>query len=188
MLNKFVTFLLTHNRITFPSKSILIAAQSPSPCGYLGDNTSECKHSSSQVSHYQKQASGPTLNRIDIRHHVPEVKVEKLTGQSKTDTETSRDIRKRVQKVRDIQLKKFKDKIISSNAEIYINTIKASCSLSENYISLSKQAVKINLLARSWHRIIKLAVTIADLKQENNIKSLYIAENLQYQPRTLEHR
>jgi len=174
-------------RVTFPAKFMLIAAQNPCPCGYLGDPFHECRCTQSQILRYQKRVSGPMLDRIDIHLDVPAVKVDKLTENYKNaKTETSMQIRARVQKAKDIQIKRFRsvsDKI-TSNAEIRHKDIKIFCPLSEESQSLLNIAVdKMGLSARSYHRIIKLSRTIADLEGSININPPHIAEALQYRPR-----
>lgn len=176
-------------RVNFPAKFMLIAAQNPCPCGYLGDPMRECKCTPSQIIRYQKRVSGPMLDRIDIHLDVPAVKVDKLTQDYKNiKIESSRGIRVRVQKARNMQTKRFKSGIsltkISSNAEMTNKDIKAFCELSSECLSLLKLAVdKMYLSARSYHRVIKLSRTIADLEEAKNIASSHIAEALQYRPR-----
>lgn len=185
MEDGFVTISRAQGRITFPSKFMLVAAQNPCPCGFLGDKTHACNCTASQILRYQKRVSGPMLDRIDIHLEVPAVEVEKLTSDDKTiKRETSAQIRKRVQKARDIQLKRFKNTKISSNAEMTNRDIKKFSELSQDCLALLKMAVtRMNLSARSYHRIIKLARTIADLEEEKNIKPTHIAEALQYRPK-----
>ena len=185
MEDGFVTISRAQGRITFPSKFMLVAAQNPCPCGYLGDKTHTCRCSASQVIRYQKRVSGPMLDRIDIHLEVPAVRVEKLTSNETIKRETSSQIRKRVQRAKDAQLARFKISKITSNSEMTNKDIKKYCGLSEDCISLLKMAVtRMNLSARSYHRIIKLSRTIADLEGEKNIKPSHIAESLQYRPKT----
>ena len=123
------------------------------------------------------------LDRIDIHLDVPAVKVEKLTSSQKINNETSTAIRNRVQKARDLQTKRFKTTKISSNAEMLNKDIKKYCVLSDDCIELLKMAVsKMQLSARSYQRIIKLARTIADLEGSIDIKIQHIAEALQFRP------
>lgn len=180
----FVTISRASRRITFPSKFLLFAAQNPCPCGYLGDKTHECKCNPAQISRYRNKISGPMLDRIDIHLEVPAVKVEKLTNAQVTKNETSESIRKRIQSAKDFQTKRFKNDKISSNAEMNNKDIKKYCILSSDCINLLKLAVsKMNLSARSYQRIIKLARTIADLENSKDIKEAHIAESLQYRPK-----
>lgn len=180
----FVTISRASKRLTFPSKFLLFAAQNPCPCGYFGDKTHNCTCAPAQILRYQKKVSGPMLDRIDIHLDVPAVKVEKLTSAQKTKNEASESIRKRVQKARDLQTKRFKGAKISSNAEMNNKDIKNFCLLSDECINLLKLAVsKMQLSARSYQRVIKLARTIADLDGSSEIKPAHIAEALQYRPK-----
>jgi magnesium chelatase family protein len=184
MEDGFVVISRASGRILFPSKFILFAAQNPCPCGYFGDPTHDCKCMPGQVLRYQKRVSGPMLDRIDIHLDVPAVKVEKLTSKEKLKTESSNEIRKRVQAARDIQTKRFKASKITSNAEMGNKDIRKFCELSDECLNLLKLAVtKMQLSARSYQRTIKLARTIADLEQEKEIKPSHIAEALQYRPK-----
>ncbi len=113
---------------------------------------------------------------------VPAIPPGKLTGRFKS--ESSSTIQKRVQKARDIQLKRFKGLKITSNAEMNNKQLKQFCNLDEQSILLLKQAIsKLNLTARGFHRVIKIARTIADLEDSAKIKSNHIAEALQYRPK-----
>lgn len=180
-----VTISRSSGRVNFPSKFMLVAAANPCPCGFLGDGARQCSCGTAQVLRYQKRVSGPMLDRIDIHLDVPAVKIEKLTQQSNPElVEGSSTIRKRVQKARDIQVKRFKNTKIVSNAEMGNKQLKEFCQLSEDCINLLRLAVsKMNLSARSYNRTIKLARTIADLENSIDIKVSHIAEALQYRPR-----
>lgn len=180
----FVTISRASKRLTFPSKFMLFAAQNPCPCGYFGDKTHQCNCAASQIIRYQKKVSGPMLDRIDIHLDVPAVKVDKLTGSQKNQNESSSVIRKRVQNARDAQTKRFKGSKVSSNSEMNNKDIKKYCALSDECISLLKLAVdRMQLSARSYQRVIKLARTIADLENSKDIKAAHIAESLQYRPK-----
>jgi magnesium chelatase family protein len=171
-------------KTTFPAQCMLVAAQNPCPCGYLGDKHHECTCAPSQILRYQKKVSGPLLDRIDIHIDVPAVKVHKLTEED-NDVEDSEKIRKRVQKARDLQLKRYKGSKIGSNAELSNKSIKVYCTLSEECLQLLRMAVtKMHLSGRSYYRTIKLARTIADLENVESIAPSHIAEALQYRPRS----
>lgn len=188
MEDGFVVISRASGRLIFPSKFILFAAQNPCPCGFFGDPTKNCTCTASQVLRYQKRISGPMLDRIDIHLDVPAVKVEKLTDRQKIKEESSQSIRKRVQNARNLQTKRFKNSKITSNAEMTNKDIKKYCSLTEECLSLLKLAVsKMQLSARSYQRVIKLARTIADLETSKEIKPNHIAESLQYRPKVENH-
>lgn len=178
-----VSISRANGKTTFPAKCMLVAAQNPCPCGYLGDKSHDCSCAPSQILRYQKKVSGPLLDRIDIHVHVPAVNVEKLTEQESNE-ENSNSIRTRVQKARDRQIERYNGKKISSNAELNNKTIKEFCALSEECTILLRTAVTtLNLSGRSYHRVLKLSRTIADLEDSDEIKKGHIAEALQYRPK-----
>lgn len=182
-----VTISRANGKTTFPAKCMLVAAQNPCPCGFLGDRLHTCTCNPLQVSRYQKKISGPLLDRIDIHIDVPAIKVEKLTADEQHGTETSAVVRKRVQDARDKQTERYQQAGITSNAELTNRTIKEFCILSDDCRNLLRQAVaKLNLSGRSYHRIIKLSRTIADLESADVIQAKHIAEALQYRPRMSE--
>jgi len=184
MEDGFVTISRASGRITFPAKFMLVAAQNPCPCGFLGDPTHECRDSTSEILRYQKKISGPILDRIDIHLDVPAVKVDRLTEQTKASGPSSLEIRKRVQKARDLQTKRFKKEKIVSNSEMNSKLVKKYCELNKESLEILKMAVaKLNLSARSYNKILKVSRTIADLDQSVNIKPDHIAEALQYRPK-----
>ncbi|MDO8583427.1 MAG: YifB family Mg chelatase-like AAA ATPase [bacterium] len=179
-----VTISRSAGRVNFPAKFMLVAAQNPCPCGFFGNPLKNCKCNINQILRYQRRVSGPMLDRIDIHLDVPAVKVEKLHSSDATPSESSEVIRKRVQKARDIQTKRFKNKKITSNSEMGNKEIKEFCILDESCVKLLQLAViKMNLSARSYNRTIKLARTIADLEGLPKINSTHIAEALQFRPR-----
>lgn len=173
-----------NGRVTFPARFMLIAAQNPCPCGYLGDNSHECTCAPSQIIRYQKKISGPLLDRIDIHVDIPAVKTEKLTANDVEGNETSETIRSRVQKARDMQTVRFQGTTLSSNADMTSKDIKLFCPLSDECINLLRMAVdKLHLSARSYYRTIKVARSIADLEGSEEITKDHLAEALQYRPR-----
>lgn len=184
MEDGFVTISRASGRITFPAKFILVAAMNPCPCGYLGDPTHECRDSTSEILRYQKKISGPMMDRIDIHLDVPAVKTDKLVLDKSSSGPSSKEIRMRVQSARNIQTKRFrKDKIVS-NSEMSSKQIKSYCPLSDESLQIIKMAVdKLNLSARSYSKILKVARTIADLDNSREIKPNHLAEALQYRPK-----
>lgn len=184
MEDGFVTISRASGRITFPAKFSLVAAQNPCPCGYLGDPTHECRDSTSEVLRYQKKISGPMMDRIDIHLDVPAVKTDKLILDKMNNGPSSREIRKNVQKARDLQTKRFKKEKIISNSEMNSKHIKKYCILNDECMEILKMAVeKLNLSARSYSKILKVSRTIADLDNSTEIKKTHIAEALQYRPK-----
>lgn len=180
----FVSISRANGKTTFPAKLMLVVAQNPCPCGYLGDNSHDCTCNTIQILRYQKKISGPILDRIDIHLDIPAVKVEKLTEVKKQHGEASKSIRARVQKARDHQSRRFAQTHLRSNADITSKNIKEFCPLSEDCLTLLRMAVtKLNLSGRSYHRIIKLSRTIADLADAEQIHTTHIAEALQYRPK-----
>jgi magnesium chelatase family protein len=180
-----VTISRANGKTTFPAKCMLVAAQNPCPCGFLGDKFHSCSCNQMQIQRYQKKISGPLLDRIDIHLEVPAVKVDKLAADESTNQAESSDVvRKRVQQARDRQTKRYAGSAVTCNAELGNKTIKEFCPLSEEAQILLRQAVtKLNLSGRSYHRVIKLSRTIADLEDTDAITVNHIAEALQYRPR-----
>ena len=159
----------------------------PCPCGYYGDSLKPCTCAPSTVTKYQKRISGPLLDRIDIHIEVPRVDYEKLSGNKVS--ESSESIRKRVQAARDIQNKRFangKSADIVCNADMRIGEIRQFCQLQAEGQSLMRSAMsQLQLSARAYHRILKLARTIADLAGSEEIQSTHLAEALQYRPKLM---
>ncbi|MBI4999420.1 YifB family Mg chelatase-like AAA ATPase, partial [Candidatus Gottesmanbacteria bacterium] len=183
-----VTISRAAGQVTYPAKFILVAASNPCPCGYLGDPVKNCICLPGRIMQYQKRISGPIIDRIDLHLEVPAVKVEKLATQRAQDekegTENSKIIQKRVQKARDIQTKRFKKTTLKNNSEMQTKEVKEFCQLSNECLNLLRQAVvQMNLSARSFYRVIKVARTIADLGGEEKISPGHIAEALQYRPK-----
>lgn len=179
-----VSISRAHGRATFPAAFMLIASQNPCPCGYLGDNSHVCTCTTGQILKYQKKISGPILDRIDVHLEIPAVKIEKLTSENTTDSEDSKTIRSRVERARNIQLKRFEKLSLTTNSEMGSRDIKELCPLSTECIQLLKlAATKMNFSARSYYRIIKLARTIADIEGLPSITPQHIAESLQYKPK-----
>lgn len=173
-----VTISRAAGTLTFPAQFILLAAQNPCPCGFLGDLKRSCSCMPGAIARYQRRVSGPLLDRIDIYLEVPSVEVEKLS--SETEVESSKDIRKRVISARGIQAKRFKGKLLT-NSEMGGSEIKEFCQVTQEGLDLLKMAISsLNLSARGYHRVLKLSRTIADLNESENILTEHIAEALQY--------
>ena len=173
-----ITVSRAQGSITYPAKFILVAAQNPCPCGYLGDAAKNCICTPTQIIRYQKRVSGPLLDRIDLHVEVPRIKYEKLTAENMM--EGSNAIRCRVEKARASQIKRAK----KTNSELGPRELKVYCKLDETSQNLLKHAVNnLNLSARQYTRILKVARTIADLSGNEKIISSNIAEALQYRPK-----
>lgn len=181
-----VTISRAAGQVTFPAQFLLVAASNPCPCGYLGDPVKTCTCLPGRVIQYQKRISGPLLDRIDLHLEVPAVKVDRLTANEKglANSEDSKTIKKRVQKARNVQTKRFRKTNLKANGEMGTKEVKQFCELSSNCLNLLRQAViQMNLSARSYYRVIKLAQTIADLAGEEKISPNHVAEALQYRPK-----
>jgi len=168
--------------LQFPAAIILVAAMNPCPCGYATDPDKECTCSSLKIQNYQKKISGPLLDRIDLHIEVPRLNYDKLT--SSEGTEKSEKIRERVEKARQIQNKRLIDTSMITNAEMSAKQVDMFCRLDEKAEKIIKQAVnQMNLSARSYHRLLKVARTIADLDDCEEINQNHVAEALQFRTR-----
>ena len=187
MEDKVVTISRAKGSLTFSANFQLIAAMNPCPCGFYGDTQKPCTCAQAMVTKYQKRISGPLLDRIDIHIEVPRVDYEKLSGDRMG--ESSEAIRARVQAARDIQQKRFSNNGSSDiicNADMRVGEIRQFCKLQDEGQSLMRAAMtQLNLSARAYHRILKLARTIADLAGSEEIQSAHLAEALQYRPKLM---
>ena len=187
MEDKVVTISRAKGSLTFSANFQLIAAMNPCPCGYYGDSLKPCTCAHVLVTKYQKRISGPLLDRIDIHVEVPRVDYEKLSGDRVS--ESSESIRTRVQAARERQLTRFSNNGSSDiicNADMRVGEIRQFCRLQEEGQRLMREAMtQLNLSARAYHRILKLARTIADLAGSEEIQSVHLAEALQYRPKLM---
>ena len=178
-----VTISRAAGTVSYPAQFLLIAAANPCTCGYYGSNTKQCSCMPGQISRYQKRISGPILDRIDIHLDIPQVKVEKLVGEGASG-DSSEKIQKRVQAARDLQLNKFAKIGIKSNSEMNTRLVREFCQLSSDCQTLMRQATtQLNLSARSYYKVLKIARTVADLEASANINSVHISEALQFRPK-----
>ena len=166
--------------IKYPAKFMLLGAMNPCPCGYLGDKEKQCTCSEFQISRYQSRLSGPLLDRIDLQVEVPRLTAEELIN-TKSDAESSADIRKRVVNARKIQSERYKNDGILTNSELTSKLLKKYCQLDKQSSEMLKIAsVKYQLSGRRYDRILKLARTIADLENSKDISQNHVMQALQY--------
>lgn len=175
--------IITINRVsgsyTFPANFMFIASMNPCPCGYYGSQTHPCTCSPKQVNDYITKISGPLLDRIDIHLNIPTIKYSEL--QTKKAGESSIDIRKRINACRELQLARFKKDNIFSNSQLSSSLIQKYCTLDNECNSIMKNAFeKLNLSARAYSRVLKVARTIADLENSENIQRTHLLEAIQY--------
>ena len=166
--------------VTYPSSFMLVASMNPSPSGYFNDGNSPATNSPYEMQRYMSKISGPLLDRIDIHIEVQPVPFEKLTEERRG--EPSKVIRERVTRARERQARRFKDlEHIHYNAQMNVKQIREFCQLDPASKELLKNAMdRINLSARAYDRILKVARTIADLAETEQIESGHIAEAIQY--------
>ncbi len=182
MEDKIVTITRAQGSVTFPANFMMVGAMNPCPCGYYGDPVKQCTCSASQVARYQKRISGPLLDRMDIFLEVPRIEYEKLADDRLG--ETSKMIQSRVEAARSIQQKRFEGTKLTCNADMTPIEIREFCRTEPEAQNLLQAAVKqLSLSARSFHHILKLARTIADLNIDEIIGPVHIAEALQYRRR-----
>ena len=161
--------------IIFPARFTLVAAANPCPCGYLNDPQKACTCTSGQITRYRRKISGPILDRIDIKIDVPRISFEKLTSEEKG--EDSEKIREKVEKARKIQEERG---IV--NSEMKIPQIKKYCKIDIISQDLLRNAMqRLNLSPRSYHKVLKVARTIADLEAKEQISRDHLAEAIKYQ-------
>ena len=180
-----VTISRAQGRVTFPSNFMLVGAMNPCPCGFYGDPFRRCTCPAGLVSRYQRRISGPFIDRVDIFVEVPHIDYEKLTD--KRLGEPSRVVQERVTAARQRQLRRFENTKLTSNSEMTPAEIREFCRVEDDAQSLLQAAMKqLYLSARAFHRILKLALSIADLEASDTIRAQHVAEAVQYRPRRTE--
>ncbi len=180
-----VTIARSGATATFPARFILLAAMNPCPCGYYGDHRKTCRCSMTQIRQYQSKISGPLLDRIDLHIEVPSLRYRDLA--SRMPSESSADIRLRVDRARAVQVDRFGGKYNQSNARMTEAQVAVHCRIDEASHRLLEMAVdRLGLSARTFTRILKVARTVADLEGEEKIQSPHVAEAIQY--RNLDRR
>jgi magnesium chelatase family protein len=168
----------------FPCQFILVAASNPCPCGYFGDPEIPCSCTFSQVQSYQRKIKGPLIDRIDLFVNVPRIKFEKL--EEKTNENLTKKVKERVKKAREIQNLRFKNEGILTNSQMKIEHIKKYCDIDGKSKELLKKCVDCGeLTIRGYHKILKVARTIADLEGKEKISFENVAEALSFRKREI---
>lgn len=180
-----VTISRAKMSLSFPARFMLAAAMNPCPCGWLGSPTRRCRCSPHQIANYLNRISGPLLDRIDIHLEVPAVRYKELTDERRG--EPSAAIRERVNRAREVQRQRFAGRKIYGNAQMTTRDVERWCLPDEEGEKLLRTAIeKLGLTARAYHRVLKLARTIADLAGEEAVAASHVSEAIQY--RTLDRQ
>ena len=174
-----VTISRAGGSISYPANLMVVAAMNPCPCGYLGHPTTPCRCSEAAKRKYQNKISGPLLDRMDIHIEVQNVEYETIS--SKEKAESSAEIKKRVDKARAIQQKRFEGTGIACNAKMTPAATQKYCTMSPQADAMMKSSFeKLGMSGRAYDKILRVARTIADLDDSENIEVQHIAEALQY--------
>ena len=180
-----VTVSRVSGTVTYPSRITLVAAMNPCACGFYGHPTKPCSCSENSVRRYLNRISGPMLDRLDLHVEVPAVDYKSLSDDKKS--ESSAEIRERVNKARKIQQQRYKGTGINCNAQLTPAMLKKYCKLEPDAEELLKQSFeRLGLSARAYDRILKVARTIADLQECENIKKEHIFASIRF--RTLDRK
>ena len=174
-----ITIARSSGTVSYPSNIMLVAAMNPCPCGYSGHPTKECTCTEAAKKRYRDKISVPLLDRIDIHIEVEPVDYDKLS--SKEPEETSAEIRKRVNRAREIQRKRFEGTGITCNAKMTPEMTKRCCVLTDDASELLRLSFeRLGLSARAYDKILRIARTIADLDESENIEMSHVAQAVQY--------
>lgn len=175
-----VTVSRSKMSLEFPANFMLASAMNPCPCGYYTDPNRECSCAPPIIQRYMSKISGPLLDRIDIHIEVPAVKYKELSSEVKG--ETSKEIRQRVIRAREIQIKRFSElKNIYNNGDMGSKEVRLYCKLDSAGEELLKMAMqRLGLSARAYDRILKVSRTIADLETSDKILPQHVSEAIQY--------
>lgn len=175
-----VTIARANMAISFPARFVLAVALNPCPCGFFGDKKNECNCNDGQIQRYMSRLSGPLLDRIDLHLEVPAVPFQEMSSLKKG--ESSQIIRERVVTTRKIQKDRFrKRRNLHCNSQMGPKEIEKYCALDSLSLRLLEKSVeRLRLSARAYHRILKIARTIADMDNQESIQSAHVAEAVQY--------
>ncbi len=174
-----VTISRAQLSLTYPAQFMLVASLNPCPCGYRGDRYRQCTCSPMQIQRYWHKLSGPVLDRIDIFLEVPRLESKELS--IKGESESSEQIRERILSARQTQQKRFQQTTNQINAKMEAKAVEQFCELDRSSRQILEQAVEqMGLSARSYHRILKVARTIADLDSSETIQLSHLTEAIQF--------
>ncbi|MBC7217653.1 MAG: YifB family Mg chelatase-like AAA ATPase [Candidatus Caldatribacterium sp.] len=174
-----ITVSRVNATITYPARFTLVLACNPCPCGYFGDTKRPCTCSPQQIAKYRSKLSGPLLDRVDLQVEIPRLEVHEIL--SERQEESSKEVRKRVEMAREFQKKRFRGEGILLNGEMKPRHIKRFCTLSQEakrFLETTLQ--RLFLSTRAYHRVLKVARTIADLEGKECIEVHHVAEAIQY--------
>lgn len=174
-----ITISRVAGAVTYPCSVMLVCAMNPCPCGFFGHPTKKCTCAPGAVTRYMSKVSGPLIDRIDIHIEVPPVDFDELSDVQQG--ESSAEIKKRVDKARDIQRERFKNDGIFSNAKMTAEAVRKYCVMTDTASSMLKNAFdRLGLSARGYDKVLKVARTVADLDGSDIIDVKHIAEAIQY--------
>lgn len=177
--DRIVTISRVNASLTYPCNFMFIASMNPCPCGFYGSTEKECTCTKETIARYMGKISGPLLDRIDIQIEVSQVKYQNLSDVK--PAETSMEIKQRVNKARKIQQERYKKYGIYSNSELTPKLINEYCKIDNKTSKILHEAFeKLGFSARAYNRILKVARTIADLDDSQNIELKHVAESIQY--------
>ena len=177
--DKSITISRINASLTYPCNFMLVASMNPCPCGFYGSKEKECTCLPDAITRYINKISGPLLDRIDIQVEVNQVNYNKIKEEKAT--ESSKEIKNRVNKARKIQQERYKEYGIYSNSELTPKLINKYCKIDNKTLKILEDAFnKLGFSARAYNRILKVARTIADLDEKENIELQHVAEAIQY--------
>ena len=177
--DKSITISRINASLTYPCNFMLVASMNPCPCGFYGSKEKECTCLPDAITRYINKISGPLLVRIDIQVEVNQVNYNKIKEEKAT--ESSKEIKNRVNKARKIQQERYKEYGIYSNSELTPKLINKYCKIDNKTLKILEDAFnKLGFSARAYNRILKVARTIADLDEKENIELQHVAEAIQY--------
>ena len=166
---------------------MLVAASNPCPCGFLGHPVIPCRCTDAMLRRYSCRLSGPLLDRIDLHISVEPIETDTLFHRS--NAETSRSVRERVEAARELQRRRFKDSRVTCNAELHAGNVRDAANATAPAIKALRAAVEsMSLSGRGHDRILKIARTVADLDTSRDVQLSHIAEALAYRPRNVEYQ